>query len=73
MKISRSASDSTSSEIFNRAWHTKFPTRPRQRASQLNDIAKLMNDRPRQTLNWKTPEEAMLMELAAAGLVKRRT
>ncbi|WP_230948964.1 IS30 family transposase, partial [Burkholderia vietnamiensis] len=40
---------------------------------QLNDIAKLMNGRPRQTLNWKTPEEAMAMELAATGLAKRCT
>ncbi|WP_410722495.1 IS30 family transposase, partial [Burkholderia sp. SIMBA_052] len=35
---------------------------------QLNDIAKLMNGRPRQNLNWKPPEEAMAMELAATGL-----
>ena len=40
---------------------------------QLNDIAKLMNGRPRQTLNWKTPEEAMAMELVAAGLANRCT
>jgi IS30 family transposase len=40
---------------------------------QLNDLAKLMNCRPRQTLNWKTREEAMAMELAAAGLANRCT
>jgi len=30
---------------------------------QLNRIAKLLNGRPRKTLNWKTPEEAMTEEI----------
>lgn len=30
----------------------------------LNDIARLLNGRPRETLGWKTPEEAMADELA---------
>ena len=33
--------------------------------TQLNDVARLMNQRPRKTLGWKTPEEAMAEELAA--------
>ena len=31
----------------------------------LNDVARLMNRRPRRTLGWRTPEEAMAKELAA--------
>jgi IS30 family transposase len=31
----------------------------------LNDVAKLMNNRPRKTLGWKTPAEAMADEIAA--------
>jgi hypothetical protein len=31
----------------------------------LNDIAALMNNRPRKTLDWKTPAEAMAEEMAA--------
>lgn len=31
----------------------------------LNDVAALMNNRPRKTLGWKTPAEAMAEELAA--------
>ena len=33
--------------------------------TELNDVARLMNQRPRKTLGWKTPEEAMAEELAA--------
>jgi IS30 family transposase len=32
--------------------------------TELNDIARLMNGRPRQTLGWKTPEEALAQEMA---------
>jgi len=31
----------------------------------LNDVARLMNERPRKTLGWKTPAEAMAEEMAA--------
>jgi IS30 family transposase len=31
----------------------------------LNDVASLMNNRPRKTLGWKTPAEAMAEEIAA--------
>ena len=31
----------------------------------LSHIAKLLNDRPRKTLGWKTPAKAMQQELAA--------
>lgn len=31
----------------------------------LNDVARLMNDRPRKTLGWNTPAETMAKELAA--------
>ena len=32
--------------------------------TQLNDIARLLNGRPRQTLGWRTPEEAMAEEIS---------
>lgn len=32
--------------------------------TQLNDIARLLNGRPRKTLGWRTPDEAMADELA---------
>ena len=31
--------------------------------TQLNDIAKLLNGRPRETLRWDTPEEALFKEM----------
>ena len=33
--------------------------------TELNDVARLMNQRLRKTLGWKTAEEAMAKELAA--------
>nr|WP_083903065.1 IS30 family transposase [Octadecabacter antarcticus] len=35
----------------------------------LNDVASLMNDRPRKTLGWRTPAEAMAENLAAIKLI----
>lgn len=32
--------------------------------THLNDIARLLNDRPRQTLGWRTPDQAMAEEIA---------
>lgn len=39
---------------------TNFPSVSQ---TQLNDIAKLLNGRPRETLGWDAPEEAMAREL----------
>lgn len=33
----------------------------------LNDVAALMNNRPRKTLGWRTPAEALADEIAAFG------
>ena len=35
------------------------------RQTWLNDVAALMNNRPRKTLGWRTPAEAMADEIAA--------
>ena len=32
--------------------------------TMLNDIARLLNGRPRQMLGWRTPEEVMVEEMA---------
>nr|WP_245540905.1 IS30 family transposase [Octadecabacter antarcticus] len=39
----------------------------------LNDVARLMNDRPRKTLGWRTPAEAMAEDLTAIKTINRRT
>jgi len=41
----------------------------RRDASQiwLNDVARLMNGRPRKTVGWKTPAEAMAEEIRAVS------
>jgi len=33
--------------------------------TELNEVVRVMKQRPRKTLGWKTPEEAMAEELAA--------
>jgi len=42
----------------------KSPTLGTISATELNDVARLMNQIPCKVLGWKTPEEAMAEEMA---------
>ena len=47
-----------------RTQRTRFDNNSGASQTWLNDVANLMNNRPRKTLGWRTPAEAMADKIA---------